>query len=156
MIASTTTHTVDAEVSATLETLRVLADRPDLTQRQLSQALGLSLGKTHYVLHALLDKRLVKIENFNRSNNKLAYAYLLPPSGIKAKARLTREFLSRKIYQFETLRVEIEALRREAETHEIASRDVKHGELGEPGGSTKADGSKDVLRHDSTLPGSHE
>ena len=56
--------------SASLNTLRLLAASPDLSQRQLSQALGLSLGKTHYVLHALLDMGLVKIENFRRSKNK--------------------------------------------------------------------------------------
>ena len=106
----------DPDAAATLDTLRLLADTPDLSQRQLSRALGLSLGKTHYVLHALLDKGLVKIENFGRSRNKLAYAYLLTPSGIAAKSRLTREFLKFKMRQFEALRGEIAALQRETES----------------------------------------
>ena len=105
----------DPDAAATLDTLRLLELQPDLSQRQLSRALGLSLGKTHYVLHALLDKGLVKIDNFSRSHNKLAYAYLLTPSGIAAKSRLTREFLKLKIRQFEALRREIDALREEAE-----------------------------------------
>jgi EPS-associated MarR family transcriptional regulator len=108
--------TSETDAAAELDTLRLLASRPDLSQRQLARALGLSLGKTHYVLHALLDKGLVKIENFSRSNNKLAYAYLLTPSGIAAKTRLTRDFLKVKIRQFETLRSEIDALRQEAES----------------------------------------
>ena len=112
----------DPDASTSLETLRLLAARPDLSQRQLSKALGLSLGKTHYVLHALLDKGLVKIENFSRSTNKLAYAYLLTPSGIAAKSRMTREFLKFKMRRFEALRSEIDALRAEAESDPASGR----------------------------------
>lgn len=100
--------------------LRLLNEQPNLSQRELSRALGLSLGKTHYVLHALLDKGLVKFENFGRSDNKLAYAYLLTPSGIAAKSRLTREFLRFKMRQFEELSREIDALRQETEGDEPA------------------------------------
>ena len=103
----------DADASATLDALRLLSDRPELSQRQLSEALGLSLGKTHYVLHALLDRGLVKIENFKRSDRKLAYAYLLTPKGLKAKVQLTRSFLVRKEAECETLRATIARLRLE-------------------------------------------
>jgi EPS-associated MarR family transcriptional regulator len=99
---------------AALEALRLLAARPELSQRQLSRELGLSLGKTHYVLHALLDKGLLKIQNFKRSDNKLAYAYLLTPKGVKEKLRLTRAFLVRKEAEFETLKITIAQLRKEA------------------------------------------
>ena len=70
-----------------LAALRILAEQPQLSQRELSLALGLSLGKTHYVLHALLDKGLVKARNFRRSDNKLAYAYLLTPAGLRKSCR---------------------------------------------------------------------
>lgn len=100
--------------------LRLLNQQPNLSQRELSRALGLSLGKTHYVLHALLDKGLVKFVNFGRSDNKLSYAYLLTPSGIAAKSRLTREFLRFKMRQFEELSREIDALRQETEGDEPA------------------------------------
>lgn len=96
-----------------LEALRLLATRPELSQRELSRALGLSLGKTHYVLHALLDKGLVKIRNFRRNDNKLGYAYLLTPKGFKEKLRLTRRFLARKEDEFELLRTTIAQLRAE-------------------------------------------
>lgn len=96
-----------------LSALRVLAERPELSQRELSVALGLSLGKTHYVLHALLDKGLVKARNFRRSDNKLAYAYLLTPAGLREKLRLTRRFLARKEVEFEELRRAIASLRAE-------------------------------------------
>jgi EPS-associated MarR family transcriptional regulator len=110
----------DTNTAATLEVLRQLAARPELSQRQLSQALGLSLGKTHYVLHALLDKGLVKIRNFRNNNNKLAYAYLLTPKGMREKVLLTRRFLARKEAEFELLQTTIEALRREVATADQA------------------------------------
>ena len=98
---------------ARLAVLRLLEQRPDMSQRELSERLGLSLGKTHYVLHALLDKGLVKARNFRRSGNKLAYAYVLTPTGIGEKLRLTRAFLSRKEGEFEQLRHTIAALKNE-------------------------------------------
>ena len=113
MSATPSPHASDAETAATLEALRLLAARPELSQRQLSQALGLSLGKTHYVLHALLDKGLVKIENFRRNDNKLAYAYLLTPKGMREKLKLTRSFLARKEAEFERLQATIARLRQE-------------------------------------------
>jgi len=84
-----------------------------MSQRELSRALGISLGKTHYVLHALLDKGLIKARNFRRSDNKLAYAYLLTPSGIREKLRMTRSFLERKEAEFEQLQATIARLRAE-------------------------------------------
>jgi EPS-associated MarR family transcriptional regulator len=97
--------------AARLAVLRLLEQRPDMSQRELSESLGLSLGKTHYVLHALLDKGLVKARNFRRSDNKLAYAYVLTPSGIRAKLQLTKLFLARKEDEFEQLRHTIAALK---------------------------------------------
>lgn len=102
----------DAE-AARLAVLRLLEQRPELSQRDLSEALGLSLGKTHYVLHSLLDRGLVKAGNFRRSGNKLAYAYVLTPMGLLEKLRLTRAFLSRKEAEFEQLRHTIAVLKSE-------------------------------------------
>ena len=101
--------------AAQLELLRILDQRPQLSQRELSLALGLSLGKTHYLLHALLDKGLVKVRNFSRNDNKKAYAYLLTPAGLVAKLALTRAFLSRKEAEFEHLKSTIAALRTEVD-----------------------------------------
>lgn len=108
----------DAETATTLNTLRLLQTQPELSQRQLSKELGLSLGKTHYVLHALLDKGLVKIQNFKRSDNKLAYAYLLTPKGVQEKLRLTQAFLVRKEAEFDALKATIARLRAEVVTSE--------------------------------------
>jgi EPS-associated MarR family transcriptional regulator len=105
-------HHGDLE-AARLAVLRALAAQPDLSQRALSAALGLSLGKTHYVLHALLDKGLVKVRNFRRSRKKLNYAYVLTPSGMAERFRLTMRFLARKEAEFEALQHTIAALRLE-------------------------------------------
>lgn len=94
-----------------LALLGLLAERPELSQRELSQALNVSLGKTHYVLHALLDKGLVKASNFKRSDRKLAYSYLLTPAGLREKLLLTRSFLVRKEAEFEQLQRTIASLR---------------------------------------------
>lgn len=93
--------------------LRLIEEQPEISQRELARTLGVSLGKTHYLLKALLDKGLVKANNFRRSDNKLAYAYLLTPSGIAAKLDLTRRFLRLKEDEYRAAHDEIERLRQE-------------------------------------------
>lgn len=101
--------------AARLAVLRLLAHKPALSQRELSRAVGLSLGKTHYVLHALLDRGMVKARNFQRSDRKLAYAYLLTPAGLREKVRLTHAFLLRKEAEFRQLETTIAELRAEVD-----------------------------------------
>lgn len=96
-----------------LKVLRLLQDNPALSQRELARALGISLGKTNYCVRALLDKGLIKMQNFRNSSNKLAYAYLLTPAGIAAKADLARRFLQAKRTEYEALKQEIARLERE-------------------------------------------
>jgi EPS-associated MarR family transcriptional regulator len=93
--------------------LRLLEDHPDRSQREISEELGVSLGAINYVLKALAEKGEVKIRNFRASNNKLRYAYILTPSGIDAKARLTAGFLRRKLAEYEALKAELDSLRSE-------------------------------------------
>ena len=95
--------------------LKTLEENPGLSQRDLAKRLGVSLGKINYCLNALVTKGSVKINNFRNSDNKLAYAYLLTPSGVEQKARMTVEFLQIKVQEYERLRAEIEELKREAE-----------------------------------------
>jgi EPS-associated MarR family transcriptional regulator len=96
-----------------LRLLRLIEANPDLSQRDLSRELGMSLGKVNYCLKALVDKGLVKAGNFNKNNNKLSYAYLLTPRGIKSKTLITADFLQRKIAEYESLKTEIAELKRE-------------------------------------------
>lgn len=93
--------------------LKLLAEEPQISQRDLAGRLGISVGKANYCLTALIDKGLVKINNFRRANNKLVYAYLLTPRGIEEKAHVTVSFLQRKIREFAELQEEIDALRQE-------------------------------------------
>lgn len=96
-----------------LKLLRLLEANPDMSQRDLARALGISLGKTNYCVKSLLDRGLIKIQNFKNSQSKWAYAYLLTPAGISAKAELTLRFLRIKMNEYESLKVEIQQLKQE-------------------------------------------
>jgi len=91
-----------------LQVLRAIEAQPELTQRQLAEELGVSLGKAHYCIKALVDKGLVKMGNFSHNQKKLEYAYLLTPSGMKSKAMLTAHFLERKAAEYGILKSELE------------------------------------------------
>ena len=97
-----------------LQMLRLLQANPQINQRDLAAALGISLGKTNFCLKALVSKSLLKMQNFQNSQRKLAYAYLLTPAGMAEKAVLTSRFLKRKMQEYELLKAEIDALAQEA------------------------------------------
>ena len=94
--------------------LRLLEGNPQMNQRELAAAAGVSFGKTNYCINALLEKGLIKVQNFKSSKRKLAYAYLLTPAGIAEKAALTQRFLARKMEEYDALKAEIEQLKQEA------------------------------------------
>ena len=87
--------------------LQLIEERPDISQRELASQLGVSVGKANYVLSALIERGLVKAENFKRSNNKTGYLYLLTPKGISDKGLITARFLKRKVKEYERLKAEI-------------------------------------------------
>jgi EPS-associated MarR family transcriptional regulator len=93
--------------------LKLLQDHPDLSQRELAARLGVSNGKLHYCITALIEKDLVKLESFANSRHHLGYAYLLTPAGIRQKARMTGDFLKRKMAEYEALQAEIADLQAE-------------------------------------------
>lgn len=93
--------------------MRAIEANPQASQREIADALGISLGSVNYCLRALVDVGFVKVNNFRAADNKLRYAYLLTPRGVREKARLTGAFLQRKMREYEALRAEIEALERE-------------------------------------------
>ena len=96
--------------------MRILQENPDLTQRELAEQLGISVGGLNYCLKALMEKGLVKMNNFANSKNKFGYVYVLTPSGIAEKAALTRRFLQRKMSEYEALKLEIAALKSEVQS----------------------------------------
>ena len=95
------------------ELLRQITRQSDAGQRGLAVKMGISVGKVNYCLRALVDKGWIKASNFRRSDHKWTYAYLLTPSGARAKLQLTRNFLARKEREFEQLQAELVALRDE-------------------------------------------
>jgi len=93
--------------------LKQLQDNPNISQRGLAKSLDISVGKVNYCLKGLTERGWVKAQNFRNSKNKLAYAYILTPSGIEEKASVTLQFLKSRIRQYEELEEEIEELRKE-------------------------------------------
>ena len=102
------------ESEESLSVLREIEADPEMTQRVLSLRLGLSLGKINFLVKALVEKGLIKVENFKNSKNKSAYLYSLTPNGFEEKTKATYHFLKRKIEEYERLEVEIKQLKKEA------------------------------------------
>lgn len=111
---------------ASFRVLRLLQESPEISQRELAQAVGVSVGGIHYVLSALIEKGLVKLGNFTASEDKRRYAYVLTPDGIARRAELTRSFLARKIEEYEALKNEIELLSSELEAQKLASSSLNY------------------------------
>lgn len=106
-----------ADEDAAVALLRVIAEHPEYSQRQLASELGVSLGKAHYLLKALLAKGWVKAQNFQRNEKKLGYLYMLTPSGVRHRMQLTQSFLARKEREYVKLRSQISALRKDLANH---------------------------------------
>lgn len=102
--------------------LKLVEANPQISQRELSSLLGISLGKVNYCLKALISLGMVKIENFKNSENKMAYAYLLTPSGIEAKAMVAAVFLREKIAEYEMLKTQIAELEKDMESLRSSSK----------------------------------
>lgn len=108
----------------TYKLLKLIKAEPHLSQREIAQKMGVSLGKTNYCLKALVDKGFIKFQNFYNNEKKSAYIYLLTPQGIEEKAEVTYRFLQRKIKEYESIKVEIESLKNEAaSTEEEGTKD---------------------------------
>lgn len=102
-----------SDISVVYNLLKALEDNPKISQRQMAKHLNVSLGKINFCLNALIKKGYLKANNFRKSDNKIAYAYLITPQGLEKKARLTLEFLKIKAEQYEILRGEIATLEKE-------------------------------------------
>jgi EPS-associated MarR family transcriptional regulator len=104
--------------------MRLLQENPQMTQRELARALGISLGGVNYCMKALITKGWIKIQNFRNSHDKLAYTYLLTPKGIAEKAALTTSFLKRKMQEFDGLKAEIQSLQQDLGKSAAVSREA--------------------------------
>ena len=107
---------MNPQQQAHFRVLQILTEHPEINHCELAQRLGVSLGKTNYLLNALIEKGWIKIGNFRQSESKLKkVAYLLTPSGIRQRIRLTQDYLARKEAEYDALKAEIEALRQQVE-----------------------------------------
>jgi len=96
-----------------LTVLRYLENKQTISQRELSQDLGISLGKINFILKALIQKGVVKAKNFRNNKNKIVYAYYLTPDGFNEKAKLTINFFKRKNMEYNKLKKELQLLKNE-------------------------------------------
>lgn len=103
----------DKQEDTRFRVLRLLEENPEMSQRQIADALSISLGGVNYCVRALVDRGLVKVKNFSNGENKIAHAYLLTPKGITEKTTLAARFLKRKMQEYESLKAEIESLKTE-------------------------------------------
>jgi EPS-associated MarR family transcriptional regulator len=110
--------------------MRILQERPDITQQEIVNLVGISTSGLNYCINALIDKGWVKVHNFASSKNKFGYVYLFTPTGIVEKTTLTRKFLLRKLVEYEEIKAEIESLKSEVsrlEYFEIISTNSMQG-----------------------------
>ena len=105
----------DPNLSIRLQLLQLLSGNPRLSQRELSREMGVALGKINYCLNALVTKGSIKLENFRGANNRMRYAYMLTPSGLEEKARLTLRFLKHRLREYHDIKAEIQHLCQELE-----------------------------------------
>ena len=94
--------------------LKILESNPSASQRDIARELGVSLGRVNFCLQALIEKGLIKANNFRNSTTKQTYLYLLTPKGIDEKAKVTLRFLKSKLVEYETIKAELEELQRDA------------------------------------------
>lgn len=111
--------------------LKLVQANPEISQRELAKTLGVSLGKANFCLKALIEVGLLKVTNFRNSQNKLAYMYLLTPTGLEEKSSITMRFLKAKMLEYEVLKKEIDLLLQETRPeinsdneHVVISEDV--------------------------------
>lgn len=105
---------------AHLRLLSLIEQHPEYSQRRLAEAMGVSLGKAHYLLMALFDKGLVKVGKFSRNPTQLKYVYALTPAGVKHRLQLTRRFLQLKEQEYLSLKTQIEQMRAELNAQDPA------------------------------------
>ena len=115
-----------------LKVMRLISEIPEMSSRQVADTVGISNGSAYYILTALVEKGLVKLENFKKNPRKGRYAYLLTPKGIREKSILTHQFIERKRQEYRDLKDEIAALEQEAGltnklNSKIVKRNIKQG-----------------------------
>jgi len=104
-----------SEQEVNYKILKLLSTEPNLSQRAIAGRMGISLGKTNYVLSELAEKGIIKIKRFKSAPKKIPYAYMLTPHGLEEKARITLKFLKRKLSEYEDIKHQIKEITKESE-----------------------------------------
>ena len=104
----------DRQAEIRLQVMRLISAHPQMSSRQVADKVGISNGSAYYVLSTLVEKGFIKLDSFQSSKNKLQYAYVVTPKGIREKVQLTLRFIDRKRQEFEALQTEIRILEEEA------------------------------------------
>ena len=104
----------EQQEDAKLRVLQIISNNSQMTSREIAQKVGISNGSAYYLLTSLIEKGLVKLENFKKSEQKTKYSYLLTPKGIREKSFITSKFLVRKKQEYELLKKEITELENDA------------------------------------------
>lgn len=99
------------DIHNTIRLLGHIQENPESTQRELVEKLDISLGKVNFLIQSLVEKGMIKLKRFKNSHRKMAYLYLITPEGISQKTKITREFLKRRLEEYNNLKKEIEALK---------------------------------------------
>jgi len=110
----------DIQEDTKFRVMRALQNNPDMTQRELAEALGVSVGGLNYCLKALINKGWVKMQSFSHAKNKFGYVYILTPRGIAEKGKLTKRFLQRKMAEYDAIKNEIDSL--QSEMNSVSAR----------------------------------
>jgi EPS-associated MarR family transcriptional regulator len=90
-----------------LSLIKAIERDPEATQRILAKAMGVSLGKTNYILKELIERGLIKVKHFSTHRGKLRkIRYILTKEGIERKIFLIQHFMAIKEAEFNTLKKE--------------------------------------------------
>ena len=95
-----------------LQVMKLIEATPDNTQRDLAEKLEVSVGKANYLLKGLIQKGLLKAENFQKSQNKLGYVYKLTPAGLEHKARITLRYMQKRVAEYEAMKKDLDSMNR--------------------------------------------
>jgi len=88
-----------------LSIIKEIETDPAATQRTVSKKLGISLGKTNYLLKELIKKDIIKTRSFLNNPGKLKkISYILTSKGFEEKLQLTYHFLKKKEAEYNLLK----------------------------------------------------
>ena len=106
--------------------LKILAEEPQLGQREMAKKMGISLGKVNFCVSELAAKGWIKITRLKSARKKIPYIYMLTPKGVEEKGKLTIRFLKRKVSEYEEIKVQISEIYQEVKHEAVDNLD---GEL---------------------------